>query len=724
MEIQSASPTQYIGQQVVHLDVRPKRAVFLFRTNSKSQFRDAVEHASSRWGGIQEPIIPVSAAGRIQPGWRQVVEQLDPDIAFDVAALDPAGQDAVAGQLGLPVLPVEMESRAFSGAHPLIVEQREGVAHASTSRAPSAVAGPGLLPTWDSAEHWAQAGLTVLPSEDPVDSAINQLRGTTLIEATGTQCGEVSMSALSHGFGLLWIAHPSSLRDAVWFWNMRALMPRFVSRARAAMVSPEVASEPAVGEAVQQFKDPRKWSTPDVLLLSLSIERERLAAMAASLGFEVLELGPLSFHLGRARSPTDSLTVMLNADPRTFLLSERQSGLRTATLATVEAPKTVIRVTSPVRFGVDVGGHVRARLSGPMLRVPHREPVARLFLAAGSWKQDGLETENDPTSEYSFSISVPSRESVLHSAVGATGLRFQLSPPGRLAAAVTTMFQPGERPFADPHMRSVVSALTTKRSKSLAQELADSVTGLPLNDAMMIADRIGPQLTQAFHPVSGIASGAEVPMAEAADRVERLVRLGLAERGLLVKCEQCTLRTFVTLQATMPMGTCPACKCNVTYAANQHGELQVHYRLNALLDRASNQGVIPHLAVLDQLAPDPQTSHFLLGADLFDGETHLGEVDLLGYDAEALLCGEVKTSAERFTPRQIKKTVYLAGRIKADVVVFGCTARIPPDLADLIATEAKSRRLAARVVDLHGVQPALQPEPSVADALPLPDSQS
>lgn len=718
MEIRSAPTTQYIGQKVVHLDVRPKRAVFLFRTNSKTQFRDAVERACSRWGGIQEPIIPVSARGRIQPNWRQIVELLDPDIAFDAAALDPAAHETVEKQLGLPLLPVRMEDRPSSGAHPLVVEQREEVAYASLSTSPSAVAGPGLLPRWDSAERWAQGGLTVLPSKDPVALAVNQLQGTTLIEATGAQCGD--LSGTYRVSGLLWVARPSSLKDAVWFWNIRALMPRSISRAKAALISPEVVTADSLRQAVQQFKQPRKWSTPDVLLLSLSIDRERLAAIGETMGFEVLETGPLSFHLGRERDPTEPLTALVNADPRSFLLHERQRGLRTTSLATVEAPKTVLRLTSPARFGLDDGGGtVRTRLSGPLLSLPHRKAVALLFLSDSEWKDGGLEIENDVLPEYYFELSVPSGDEVLRAAVSGAGLSFEASRPGLLAEAVRARLQPEERLFADPKMRDVVNALTTPRSKGLAREIKAALKAGSQGAAMEIADRIGSRMRRVARALNGIASGAGVRVPEVADRMERLVRLDLAERGFLVTCEQCTLDTFVPLRAATSVGTCPACGSNVGYATNQNGELQVHYRLNALLDRASDQGVIPHLAVLDQLAPDPQRSHFLLGAHLSAGNRVLGEVDLLGFDAETLLCGEVKTSAGRLTSREVKKTVGLAGRMKADVVVFGCTEEVPQQLVDIIFILAKSHGLAARVVDPRGVQTTPRPERSVADPLPL-----
>jgi hypothetical protein len=128
--------TEYLGQQLVHLDVRPKKAAFLFRSGSAAQFRAGVERASSRWGGVQEAIVPVSRRGRIEPRWRQIVEILDPDVVFDIAGLDEEARAKAARQLPIDVLPVAMESSPFSGAHPLVVEHRDGRSFASSSRRP------------------------------------------------------------------------------------------------------------------------------------------------------------------------------------------------------------------------------------------------------------------------------------------------------------------------------------------------------------------------------------------------------------------------------------------------------------------------------------------------------------------------------------------------------------------------------------------------------------
>lgn len=102
----------YLGEEVVELSVRPKRAAYLVRTGSRPQFRTAVEHACSRWGGLQEPIVPVSRRGRVAPLWAQIVKLVSPDIVFDVAELDHASRERASQTMLCPVADIRQEASA------------------------------------------------------------------------------------------------------------------------------------------------------------------------------------------------------------------------------------------------------------------------------------------------------------------------------------------------------------------------------------------------------------------------------------------------------------------------------------------------------------------------------------------------------------------------------------------------------------------------------------
>ena len=126
-----------------------------------------------------------------------------------------------------------------------------------------------------------------------------------------------------------------------------------------------------------------------------------------------------------------------------------------------------------------------------------------------------------------------------------------------------------------------------------------------------------------------------------------------------------------------------------------------HYRLNALLDRASDQGVLCHLAVAEQLGSG-ESSFLLLGANLKQRSTHLGEVDLLGFQSSFLMSGEMKMSAGGFTDDEIRRAVQLAKLIRADVLVFGCTEALDATLQESMLAAGGSEALKVWIVDPTG----------------------
>lgn len=525
------------------------------------------------------------------------------------------------------------------------------------------------------------------------------------------------MAGMHSGFGLVWIASPGSLKDAVWFWNIRALMPQSFARAPVAIMTTRAARDPEVRTALEDLKSRPKWTTPDIFVVGLSSGRRDLEAAAHALGLEVARSGRVSFHLGQERDPAAPLTAELQVDPRRHLLGERTVGLRAAGLHTIERPSTTIRQTSPVKWARgSVGGHVIARWTAPFMRVPRRPAVAKLFSPNGQWKYGGLELETDAVPLYHLSVAVPSPESVLRAAVSDAGVQFEPSQPGRLAQAVLQRVERDQMIFADRAVQQVVRALTTPRSKHLAKLIVDESPEVSIEAAAVIADRIGFRLSQVALSCESIASRSGLPASKVGEVAERLVAAGLADRGFVVDCVRCGLIPFVQATSSTRRGRCPACRAPSGYARDANNAPAVHYRLNALLDRASDQGVVPHLAVLQRLAPDPGASCFVLGAHLLRGDDALGEVDLLGYDGERLLCGEVKTSAAGFTPEEIARAVRLAIAANCDDLVFGCTDQLDQSLVnDLFASAPNGKRV--RVVTAENV--LFEPLPPTAVAGPL-----
>lgn len=585
----------------------------------------------------------------------------------------------------------------------MVHASREVVSASGTS--PGLVAACGILPGWDDGARWSQAGLSVEVTDSSHAAMLRQLRDATLIATTADQCGEVWGRSMFSGFALVWLAEPSSLRDALWFWNARALMDRTFTPARALLVTPENARHPKfAGGLIEHFGGPRKWTTPDIFMTSLTFDRAIQDDLVSEIGFSVVPRdAKISAHIGRARKSDDEVTVATAIDPFYYLLAERGPGRSTVGTMLVTRPKSILRMQSPVTFAGPIGGHVRVRVARPdFLNVPRRQPVASLLIANSEWRFGGLEIESNPRSEYHLEPSIPPRSEIFEAALSAVGITFELSQPGRLAQAVSTAN--ASDLFLNLAMHRVVGALTTPRSKNLVRELNSQLTpGLPADVIAAIADALGPRLDQVVKSAQEVTGKAGRKLSEVARCLEQLVASSLADRGLKVVCAQCGLTSFVPLVTTQRAPVCPACGAPAIYTTNPKGELLVHYRLNPLLDRASDHGVLPHLFVRAAL-PAPQ-SHSLLhfGANISRDGHEIGEADILGYIGTSVVCGEVKTSSAGFTANELRRSVRLSDEVQADEIILGCVETIEQDvLTEAHALLAGRRRI--RVVDPDGVR--------------------
>ena len=94
--------------------------------------------------------------------------------------------------------------------------------------------------------------------------------------------------------------------------------------------------------------------------------------------------------------------------------------------------------------------------------------------------------------------------------------------------------------------------------------------------------------------------------------------------------------------------------------------------------------------------------------DSDDGKARqLGEVDLLGYVAEHLIVGEVKTSPADFTEEQIKKDLSLAAQVGADIYVMVAVHPLTAAQEGMAATLATAQGCQLRIFSGDTARPAV-----------------
>jgi len=319
---------------------------------------------------------------------------------------------------------------------------------------------------------------------------------------------------------------------------------------------------------------------------------------------------------------------------------------------------------------------VKVSLSGlHALAAPPRAAVARLFVPDGWFAEGRLSLKRATANRYEIAVTIPEPSAILSAALRDTGLTFTLSDKGKYAQALLARAPGLEELVRQPGALEVITDLTRKRSSRFKKEV-EKLLGDKPGDASL-ADRIA-ALARETVPLPH-QSVAELPKhdldaGDIADIVERLVALGLCSRGFSVDCAECQMESYVEHSAVTPQASCPGCGAAGAYrgAKDKPAGPAVRYRLNSLLDRASDNGAPPHILGMGCLGEHAagRPLYVLPGALLREGDVELGEVDLLGYLGEHVIVGEVKTSPGEFTEEQITKDLSLAARADADIYVM------------------------------------------------------
>ena len=326
-------PRVYQGPSVVEACFLPARAAYLIRAGSKEGILRAVQEASTRWGGVTEPIIPLRRDGRVGGWYRQLISTLGIDGLIDV----DAGQDLAANAsrlLGLPVTSLKWIDHSgitqFT-TYPLNLPaiQDDNAPVISCLRGPlwQAVLAGDL----DSIHEADAVKAGIQPrrptSEDQVFWAA--LHGNTLLDQTAVSFRENAATGGVYPIPTtIWVVGPRQLADCLFFWNLRALKPRFFAKAPMVLL-PGEGMEHWLGlaEQVRRLLSGRYDEfSPDVNLCSIGVSTERLDEIA-----QLLELRPSSEEIRvtrrwRAELRQPPYSYMTNIEPRKWLLFERIYG--------------------------------------------------------------------------------------------------------------------------------------------------------------------------------------------------------------------------------------------------------------------------------------------------------------------------------------------------------------------------------------------------------------
>ncbi|MFD4913090.1 hypothetical protein ACFWNR_07685 [Streptomyces virginiae] len=716
---------EYVGHRLIEVAALPARVAYLIAEGSRDGFRAAVRTATHRWGGMTEPIIEVASetdredVGKlVRNAEVQAVVNVDADACRAAQLADSWRLPLVAiGDMrsentwGIWEFTSRPESVAFdlgAGVDPCYRADPEGPLWA--------VAVAGIYdPPKDSTGY-----APVVPMQLTVLGPAQSTSATVLLKGmAGFEENWVLYDRLPHELPVaVVVAEPDSLADCVWFWNARA-MRRHSHIDMPILLFPQEAAEHWLNFAndirIAQTRS-KVRPLPDVILISRSLQDDELHRAAARAGFVADAGGPGMRWSARHPKFDDRVTYQIdrNFEPDFF---HRRWGKT--------EPNSFHQFAGPSRFDVTlptVPGRPTAallRLSGePFDKLPRKDTVAWMIAdkarsnspLPASWHGDQLQIPVQiPWLDYPrLSLSIPRPQEMVSELLNAATPDNAPSIPGTIGMTVAE--QSNISALRDVLVVEALTALKTERTEHFLKELRRLSSGgypdwLPMDAAKELAQEFGGRQERKFRSATNVLSGWTA--LDVTPGLETACAQGWVERGLGLDCDQCRLHSFIPLHATSATATCPACSAPALYQRENGKAVEIVYRLNGFIDRAIDNGVLPHLLVVATLKDIDPSTHLLPGVDVcFDGEK--SEVDVFGIHEGKVLAGEVKVKAAEFSKGgQIARDVELSKRLGADVHLMAATDNIDDALQSEALELCEAAGLELRVLHEPQLRPGL-----------------
>lgn len=699
---------EYLGPTTFKVRVAPLRRVLVVQKGDNAQLRQALRAAAAIWGGGRCPILPVNPDGSVDAGWIDLAETLDVSQTVDFTA--PPGKPSAWSEPSssfhlTPARP--LEDASFWNLHPVAVARPQGEVaeiYLPADDDLASLAGAGAYGLPEEIDLFRRCGYSVIDGAEPSHIAEAQLAGRTAIAATlvGDTDSEIVGGALAT-VGLLWVVrNPNSFDDIVEFWNLRALRPSFRTPTPASvLVTEEVANSEGFRSAFTQAIRRSSTSDPAFIIASLDISGEDLTEIATNLP-AVLHVGPrITENMSRNQSPREDslLTFTVNTDPAQFWAAPRRNGSLRLEVAQLRRPFTQLSSESPQRWAPEylMSGRVALTYSSDAIAGPSVDPVAKLYHRDATWSGTSLRIITNNRPDYPFILGLPEPAEVLQSALGAAGARYEQSDKGQQITGIASA-NPDLGFFRRRSTILTIKALTGTPSRDLVHELramreASAVSEKTV-DRLIASSTLGRRPSRSATELRPLTR----PFASSVvTTLEELVTRGAAEMGLVVACPLCSLTDFQPLQTVDRGAKCRGCGSRARFKTGGTGSTEIYYRLSSLMNTLSLNGGLAPLAAHALLAEE--RAFVEPGANLFKGDSQVGEVDVLGWRGSSLFAGEAKMSASGFEHADIESDLAKAAQIGADSFVAICLDDMPLSTQKKLGDAASAAGLQVRILD-------------------------
>ncbi len=716
-----------IARTDVRVGLGPARGAYLVRAGDRRGFVAAIQTASTRWGGVTEPIIPVRASGRIDDMWVQVVKCSGVHGLINVSVA-PSAAATAQRRLGLRLIDVrDLDLDALLGRtlYPTAVspndeEWKRRAVLLADEHAPLwlKVALGTFPPGHQQFRHpLPEAMILTTDTQGDLDRAI----GAQVDHNTWLDFGANSLGAFLTGGQLgftpvmVWMTRRDNLRDCVFFWNLRALrsLRFFVLTPMLLLPQGLQVDWQRLGRVIA--RNIPSWSDhePSVLMGSLAVEENILKEVAGLLDLVPTSSTPVPGQISGPRGvPGPPYSFWIGRTPQDYFRFTRFYGVAAGTVAQMHGQDGRIEFPSPVGFRAP--GRLIARVETQLLDgLPRRPVIASMVHSGAQWHQDSLQVDVNTQERYRIPIQVPTLEQAARALLENACDRAEVSDKGRLGRRLLEMG--GHRLLLDEQVRNTAAELVTRRSNQLLKELSRlRDEDRPDEDLVQLAQRWGGTQQRRYRSASDLRS---VIGKTAGASAEKLCTAGWAERGLGIDCAHCGIRSFVALEQAFAAPTCPACGASQPYKVNAStGVPEMHYRLGALIDRAADQGVVSHLLAIAVLEEAYERSFLIPGASIWFSDGTEREVDLYGVCDSMVVAGEAKTSPRSFSDDDTARQVELSATLGADTHLMAATGKIAGAAINAAKLSAMCHGIGLIVIEGESMRTLALPQQQDKDA--------
>lgn len=312
---------------------------------------------------------------------------------------------------------------------------------------------------------------------------------------------------------------------------------------------------------------------------------------------------------------------------------------------------------------------------------PQFEP--QHFMRMSSRGLTSLFTEFGYLDESSFltEINIPNPEDIFRTLFKEKGITLKATKKTQAINQVIYLLNGLENfnLLTDPLIFDLIVKLSPKRIKRLGEEIAKNVeSGLNGGEIEQLLikniDEVTTIYSQIFIQISQIESKLGVRIKNNKNffaKIQKLYDLNILLRGKKIVCPYCKQILWYPLSKLNDSLTCYCCNNSISLPICDDNKVEEDsLRLNELLINVTDQGELPVLLTLNILNQQKFGSKkFIFDYELFDGDTLIGEIDIIFNLGRRIGLAEVK--ADRgFERKQIEKLIKNSKRIDADLLVF------------------------------------------------------